>query len=321
MRDRTRSRNYSPERDDFRRLHEKHRAWGLQQRHGRKLQRLRQSRAEPQTPHALKSPRPHPPPVASPPAMPSARPAPASPALTTVLPGRALAELTAPVAAPPASALPELAPPVAAPPVAAPPAAALPTSALLVSAPAADVLTAGELPLPAPTRHVTALLAPALTAGSSLPLQELPIPSWVGELLRAESCWGGFLLNEGGCCTLLVTVTLGLARKRRARVGHHAVLGHSTTKPATFLPASTQARTSAIFRLPGALNPPRFTPLLFPSRPLVAAVTVTRQGFGRAGPFADIKPVGLRRGLPARNRPPRAPPSTTHRRRPRGGAV
>jgi hypothetical protein len=40
MRDRTRSRNHSPGRDDFRRMHERHRAWGLARRHARKLRRL-----------------------------------------------------------------------------------------------------------------------------------------------------------------------------------------------------------------------------------------------------------------------------------------
>jgi hypothetical protein len=40
MRDRTKSRSYSPEADEFRRVHERHRAWGLQQRHARKLRRL-----------------------------------------------------------------------------------------------------------------------------------------------------------------------------------------------------------------------------------------------------------------------------------------
>ena len=42
MRDHTRSRNYSADRDQFRRDHERHRAWGLQQRHARKLRRLQQ---------------------------------------------------------------------------------------------------------------------------------------------------------------------------------------------------------------------------------------------------------------------------------------
>ncbi|MCW2135710.1 hypothetical protein BXY51_000232 [Actinoplanes cyaneus] len=39
MRDRTLARNYSAEREEFRREHERHRAWGLRQRHARKLVR------------------------------------------------------------------------------------------------------------------------------------------------------------------------------------------------------------------------------------------------------------------------------------------
>jgi hypothetical protein len=41
MRDRTASRNYSAARDEFRREHERHRAWGLQRRHAEKLRRIR----------------------------------------------------------------------------------------------------------------------------------------------------------------------------------------------------------------------------------------------------------------------------------------
>jgi hypothetical protein len=41
MRDRTASRNYSPERDEFRRQHERHRAWGLARRHTIKASRAR----------------------------------------------------------------------------------------------------------------------------------------------------------------------------------------------------------------------------------------------------------------------------------------
>ena len=40
-RDRTASRNYSAERDEFRREHERHRKWGLRQRHGRRLMHVR----------------------------------------------------------------------------------------------------------------------------------------------------------------------------------------------------------------------------------------------------------------------------------------
>ena len=46
MRDRTRRRNYSPAAEEFRREHERHRAWGLQQRHAAKLSRLRREAAE-----------------------------------------------------------------------------------------------------------------------------------------------------------------------------------------------------------------------------------------------------------------------------------
>jgi DNA-binding transcriptional MerR regulator len=42
MRDRTASRRYSPEGDQFRRDHKRHRAWGLTQRHARRLMHLRQ---------------------------------------------------------------------------------------------------------------------------------------------------------------------------------------------------------------------------------------------------------------------------------------
>ena len=47
MRDRTRSRNYSPERDEFRRAHERRRAWGLARRHAEKLRRLRDRSGDP----------------------------------------------------------------------------------------------------------------------------------------------------------------------------------------------------------------------------------------------------------------------------------
>src|SRR4051794_6097918 len=40
MRDRTKARNYSPERDNFRREHQRHRAWGSTRRHTRKLRHL-----------------------------------------------------------------------------------------------------------------------------------------------------------------------------------------------------------------------------------------------------------------------------------------
>jgi len=41
MRDRTASRNHSPGHDEFRREHERHRAWGLARRHAERLRRVR----------------------------------------------------------------------------------------------------------------------------------------------------------------------------------------------------------------------------------------------------------------------------------------
>jgi hypothetical protein len=45
MRDRTRARNYSASRDEFRRDHERRRAWGLQRRHAERLRHVREQQA------------------------------------------------------------------------------------------------------------------------------------------------------------------------------------------------------------------------------------------------------------------------------------
>lgn len=79
MRDRTASRNYSAERDEFRREHERHRAWGLIQRRGQRLRHLRNSSCAP-GPAVMPEDRPQdlPPAPAAAPAAPRAlRPAPA----------------------------------------------------------------------------------------------------------------------------------------------------------------------------------------------------------------------------------------------------
>jgi hypothetical protein len=58
MRDRTASRNYSPSRDEFRREHERHRAWGLARRHAERLRRLRSAPRNPPShePHRARPP-------------------------------------------------------------------------------------------------------------------------------------------------------------------------------------------------------------------------------------------------------------------------
>src|SRR5689334_10236036 len=86
MRDRTKSRNYSPARDAFRREHERHRAWGLAQRHAERLRRIRESgrdrsAASPdgrrETPAPARMPAPAPAPAQMPARAPNRTPAPA----------------------------------------------------------------------------------------------------------------------------------------------------------------------------------------------------------------------------------------------------
>jgi len=56
MRDWSAARNHCPERDAFRREHERHRAWGLRRRHAEKLRHVRS--APPEAPAARGGPTP-----------------------------------------------------------------------------------------------------------------------------------------------------------------------------------------------------------------------------------------------------------------------
>jgi len=78
MRDRTRSRNYSPERDEFRREHERRRYWGLQRRHAEKLRSIHGDPTPSTTVPAQPRPTPLPPAVVPAPAA-VATPPPVSP--------------------------------------------------------------------------------------------------------------------------------------------------------------------------------------------------------------------------------------------------
>jgi len=77
MRDRTKSRNYSPERDEFRREHERRRYWGLQRRHAEKLRQIHGGPTPPTT--VPDQPRPTPPPPAVPAAAAVSTPPPVNP--------------------------------------------------------------------------------------------------------------------------------------------------------------------------------------------------------------------------------------------------
>ena len=75
MRDRTKARNYSPEAENFRRVHEGHREWGLRQRYARKARRLANSTRDVVAPTTTSEYRTDKPPGGSP----VATPAPARP--------------------------------------------------------------------------------------------------------------------------------------------------------------------------------------------------------------------------------------------------
>jgi len=85
MRDRTKSRNYSAERDEFRRDHERRRYWGLKRRHAEKLRQIHGDRPPPTTPPPTTppanddQPRPTPPPPAGPAPAAATTPPPVSP--------------------------------------------------------------------------------------------------------------------------------------------------------------------------------------------------------------------------------------------------
>ena len=99
MRDRTKSRNYSPERDEFRRDHERRRYWGLKRRHAEKLRQLHGDPAPPITPPANDDQqRPAPPAVPAEAAVPT--PPPVSPDPAAGTPQPAHASTPGPAAAP-----------------------------------------------------------------------------------------------------------------------------------------------------------------------------------------------------------------------------
>jgi len=104
MRDRTKSRNYSAERDEFRRDHERRRNWGLKRRHAEKLRQLHGGPTPPTT--VPDQPRPAPPPPAVP-APAAATPPPASMVRSARAPRPAHPRVNAqPVAAAPSAAQP-----------------------------------------------------------------------------------------------------------------------------------------------------------------------------------------------------------------------
>ena len=157
MRDRTASRNYSPERDAFRREHQRHRTWGLVQRHSERLRRTRdRDHARPLAvtdtdPHrrATRAPAPTPGPAAAlaPARTPSSAPARGPGRAAVLVPARGSAPASAPAAAVISASAPAPAPASAPSPVRA--TATAPASA---SAPAPAPAPASK-PRPGNSRH------------------------------------------------------------------------------------------------------------------------------------------------------------------------
>ena len=214
MRDRTAGRNYSAERDAFRREHEKHRAWGLQQRHAAKLRRLQRDRSvslagpakrEDHTRAAM--------PVRRPPARPTEPPqAPSAQTPSAQAPSAQAPAAQAPAAQAPAaqaeraSVTKPAARPAATPHT--PPPAAASGRGLWVSRPRC----------PASPRRATLQTVARTSTPRSSPrrsaLQRVPV--------------GGSRIFSG-YCGILVAVTLDAVRWRGVCDGHHVMAGLDNT--------------------------------------------------------------------------------------------
>ncbi|MCW2143603.1 hypothetical protein BXY51_008200 [Actinoplanes cyaneus] len=253
MRDRTLARNYSAEREEFRREHERHRAWGLRQRHARKLVRAgwgasaawaavtagedqqRQAVSVVSVPPQPVDPGPSPlAPVAAPSAGQAAGEVPPS------------SELAPPPAPPPApETASRLAPPPApqfAPRSTAQPAPRLaPWTAPWPAPQRAPLPAAQPTPQRAPetappsTAQPAPPLAPPSTAQPAPPLAPLPAAQPAPQRVAGSSSPVSFRLGDGrgraglfivlvGWCVMVVKVALDKVGCRRVRCGHRALV-------------------------------------------------------------------------------------------------
>ncbi|SDT63230.1 hypothetical protein SAMN04489716_5023 [Actinoplanes derwentensis] len=233
MRDRTKSKNYCPDRDEFRRDHERRRAWGLQRRHTEKLRRIRERDSMPlsrEDREWLASLTPRTPPASTPPQAPSAPTPPQTPAAPE--PPRA-------PAAPPA---PPQTPAAPAPPRA--PAVSEPTRALATSLPPQNPAAPAPMPLACDAAVVQSGIAAAPVVsvpragaaarrgrGGGVRADRFLVPGCpqLGKLLP-RSGRGGSLLNEYGAGRTSVTVALGAFPDGRVRGGHRAMAGEQPCK-------------------------------------------------------------------------------------------
>ncbi|SDS24709.1 hypothetical protein SAMN04489716_0347 [Actinoplanes derwentensis] len=211
MRDRTKARNYSPSRDEFRRDHEIRRAWGLQRRHTEKLRRIRERDSMPLSREdrewlASLTPRSSPPPL--PPTL--APPAPAPPAPAPLTPQAPITPQAPPMPMP--MPMPRSVPPASRSEVSASYAVGSESESPLILVPWFE---GSALRLAAADRRV--LLGSALIGLQSGIL-----------LLRPGQ--GGFLLNHCGVGRMVVAVTLGAFSGGAVCGGRRAMAGEKSLR-------------------------------------------------------------------------------------------
>jgi hypothetical protein len=198
MRDRTLSRNYSAARDEFRREHERHRSWGLRQRHAEKLRRIRAAAAGDTR----------------------------APAVSTSQPGiESAAGRARHTPSPPGPSVPAAQPPGPSVPAAQPPGPSGPAGQ--------PQAPSGRAPRPSkPGRR-----PPAAHRGVAMPMRcgrhaaavrglRLSGPNPPG----ARPVPAGFFLNSSGHCRISVEATLDEAGRVQVRCGRHAMAGHSNNE-------------------------------------------------------------------------------------------
>lgn len=220
MRDRTAARNYSPERDAFRREHEQHRAWGLRQRHAAKLRHTQQHRSAAPTTPTTRNDQTRPASAQRVPARPDQTPQTSSsqaPTPQTSTPRTAAPRALATSAPAPSTGTPPTPAPTAPEPVSPDAARAAQVKAPQSPAPASrrtpqPTGPAPHTPTPQPapptsrtTRTPHASPATAATAGRTSP-------------------------NFLGRREVVVTVTLVAVRRRRAHEGHPVVVQADKTQ-------------------------------------------------------------------------------------------
>ncbi|MCW2137604.1 hypothetical protein BXY51_002147 [Actinoplanes cyaneus] len=218
MRDRTLARNYSAEAEEFRRDHERHRAWGLRQRHARKLVRAGWGASAAWAAVTAGEDQQR--------AAASAIPAPSRPTGPAPSP-------PVPVAAPSAGRVPGETPPSAqhaaqhvsgqAGPVRSQLATSPPGPARQRLEPGSPGLASPQL-APGSPGPASPQLAPRSPGPASRQLAPAGSPALASQQLAPGSVRAGLFIVLAGWCVMVVKVTLDKVGCRRVRRGHRAMV-------------------------------------------------------------------------------------------------